>query len=252
MNLQLENILNLIPTFGVILILCGLIKIYTYYKYFHIFILPYLRASEVLILFMENLFGFLLVTLFVTYISLDFYHEIEIDGKGFQEALKTNALERLGYYLQEIWLGFIALGLSILSFFIYYKVRERVKGHEFLLSIPLFAFGYIFTPILPVLTKELVYQWYEYEVPILYIYFVFLILSLITFSVVSAINEAYKVQKHRYYLNTVFIFDDNESIISTEHIYYVGKTKDFLFYFNEKNKTPVIVPSIRLKKMYTQ
>ncbi|MGV3586680.1 MAG: hypothetical protein ACO1OF_06745 [Adhaeribacter sp.] len=251
MNLTIEDVEKLATILGFFLIFCGVIKIYTYYKVFNLTILPYLKITEILSLFLENVMAFLLVAIFVGITSLDFFYKINIDGAGFNLLLNLDFAQRIRLILMQINLSYWFFGISTLAFFFFYLLRKNINKYEFIISIPLFL-GYIIIPIITVLAKIQLKDWYGLELKIIFVFFCFLLLSLILFSIANALNEAYKVKKHQFFKNAVFIFDDNEKIISNQYLYYIGRTEGFIFFYNSRNEKPIIIPASRLKKNYSR
>ena len=57
------------------LLLCGFLKFYLYYKQFNISILRFIDFTEIITLFMDNLFGYLLISIPLTISTIFIYFD---------------------------------------------------------------------------------------------------------------------------------------------------------------------------------
>ncbi len=74
-------------------------------------------------------------------------------------------------------------------------------------------------------------------------------INLFIFSSVSGLNESFKVKRKNYYKGSEFELDSKQSIISTMDYYYIGKTKQFAFFYDRKNQKTDVIPVSRITKM---
>jgi hypothetical protein len=248
MNLSIDGIEKLITILGFFLIFCGTLKVYTYYKTFGLAITPYLKFTEVLTLFFENLFAFLLVAIFVTLVALDFFYKIRIEDLGASHITELTVFERTIFYIKEMKISHWFLAISAAGYFLLYKTRTNIKFYEFVLSLFMFVIGYYLVPILSVEFKLLLIDWYTLHVNVIYIYFVFLLISLTLFSVAMGLSESRKVKKHDFFINTVFELENENSIKSDRKRYYIGRTEDFIFFYDTLTQRPIVYPASKLIK----
>jgi hypothetical protein len=74
-------------------------------------------------------------------------------------------------------------------------------------------------------------------------------LNLILFAAFSGANEAYKVKALNYYKGTEFELDGSEKIISNDTNYYIGMTKQFVFFYDNKKNMTEVIPISKIKRM---
>jgi hypothetical protein len=125
------------------------------------------------------------------------------------------------YLFNKIHLSnFITLQISILSIFTIVVILFEVEKKHFTLS------GNRFDPFF----KQTVY----------------LFLLIIILTVGSSFTENHEVKIHKKYSGT--IIQINESVvISDDQNYFIGKTKNYLFFFKSKLKETDVYPMDRIK-----
>lgn len=218
-ELVLSTLIENTTLIGVFFVIGGMIKVFTYYKLFGIFIFEFFDIKEVLTLFANNIFAY---TIIIAYII---------------------AMILLIPIIHFYYLVLAPIVFTVLSI-IYFKLRKDIFIYEVALQNLLFwgVFLIIYCTF-PGLSKVGINQ------NLLQYYFLVLIIcSLIGFSLFNAANEYFKVVEKGYYFGTIIKFEDEE-IISTMDKFYIGKTDKYIFIFNRLTKETEIIPSEKLKKI---
>lgn len=78
----------------------------------------------------------------------------------------------------------------------------------------------------------------------LILYFIIITLMLIN----TTIDEIRNVKNNKKYLNTSFVTTKAE-IISDSFHYFIGKTKNYLFFYDEKLNKTIIYPMTEIKQL---
>lgn len=81
------------------------------------------------------------------------------------------------------------------------------------------------------------------------IVFIISALNLCFFAGISGISEAHKVKLTNYYFGSTFELDDGKIIQSNSEKYYIGKSKEFLFFYKPKEELTQIIPVSRIKNI---
>jgi hypothetical protein len=205
-----------LPTLGVLCLIGGIVKIFVYYKLFGIYIFPFIDIKEVISLFISNLLGFFIVLVYAALII-------------------TNSI------LEIIYIPAIFCGLS----FIYWILRKNVLFYEFLLINGLLWGIYGIAQWL--LTSYAINQGMVESLTNWTLFF--FMLSLIVYSIVSSLSEFYKVKWKRYYYYVDVFLDDNERITNQDRN-FIGKTQNFLFIYDFKEKRTEIYSSTKIAKVF--
>lgn len=227
-----KNILKVVfPFAGTTLITIGYLKLALYYKAFNIDIHNYVDIAEVLTAFLSDI---ILICLFVLLIWLTtFFHT------GKEEAIKTmldqskiegssNAFDRLiSFLFLSPFISFTTLisliGIVVKLIFFRNQLLEDPLG-IFILSLApaTFIFGYILfefkTKYQRVFKASLNSTYHNLIV------YLFIFLLATTYSLTEDISNV-KAKKSK---NISFMYDE-ESVITSNNLIYLGQTKDYLF-----------------------
>lgn len=221
MNLELLLEILFENTFllGTFFIICGIIKIFIYYKLFGILIFEFFDIKEVITLFANNLLAYFVLIIFIVSILL-----LRPNLAGFQ------------IYLTPIVFTVFSV--------IYYFARPKVFLYETVLQN--FLFWGLF--LLIIQTNNFLSS-NQIEQEKVSLYFLGLILvSLGLFSAFNGINEYYKVKFKKYYLNTEIEINGNK-FTSSESKYYIGKTEKYLFIYDELIESSEVIPTSSVNKI---
>lgn len=221
---SLDEILKYLPILGVILIISGNIKLLIYYKEFNLEIFPFIKLDEILILFMQNSLGYLVLLLacILSLIIFKFNYE--------QEA--SNSLsKRIVLYITNKRL-FILLVLFSITCLIYNSLRPKPCISEMCILLGAFVF---LTYLIPIIIQESYLKLKLNKEDLSPVLVITIFLSITTFSILSAFNEASKV-KLGYY-KTVEIEFENLIFKSNLNSYYIGQTQNYIFIYDSKKKS---------------
>lgn len=196
----------------------GLVKLFTYYKLFGIYIFEFIDIKEVLILFVSNLFGYFLV---FGIIAIAF--------------IRLPILEMFKYSIPVIF----SIGSVI-----YFASRKNVLFFDLLTMNILFWLIFLIVRelLLPIDSSNLTFERIS-NYTLLILFF-----SLIVYSIANTLTEFYKV-KHRFYYSGTKIIYTHEEFHSTNEKYYIGKTEKFVFIYDSRAKTTEVIPTSEVKKI---
>ena len=221
MNLELllEILFEKTVLLGTFFIICGIIKLFIYYKLFGILIFEFFDVKEVITLFANNLLAYFILIIFTASILL-----LSPNSTGF-------------------WVFWIPILFTVLSI-IYYLVRPNIFLYETIFQ-NIFFWGLFI--LINQINKYLSLNLIEQDK--LSLYFLGLILvTLGLFSIYNGINEYYKVRFKKYYLNTEIEINGNK-FTSSKSKYYIGKTEKYLFIYDELTETSEVIPTSSVNKI---
>lgn len=217
-EILIKIIFENLPILGGFFVIGGLVKIFSYYKFFGLYIYEFMDIKEVLTLFINNLLAYFIVLLFISMSILD---------------IKFIGISKYGFPI-------IFTILTIL----YFLLRKNIFIYELII---INFFFWLFVIIIKEFLPTLNTQTGSFE-EIKNFTLLFFLLTLIVYSLLNAINEYYKVKYKKYYSGTKILFDDFE-FISNDNKYYIGKTEKFVFIHDKEKKLTDIIPVSRLKKI---
>lgn len=204
---------------GIFFVLCGILKLFIYYKLFGIFIFEFFDIKEVLTLFANNLLAYLVIIIFTIVILL-----LDSQFSGFD----------------VIWLPIIFTGFSV----IYFLLRPKVFLYETIMQNILF-WGLFFIIIYS--NRYLISNQIGNDSLSLYL-LALILFSLGLFSIFNGFNEYYKVKFKNYYSKTILEINGN-CFTSNESKYYIGKTEKYVFIHDESTKSSEVIPVSNVDKI---
>lgn len=197
-----------------LIIFLGVIKLAFYYYYFSIPIIEYLELSEIVTLFLNDIIlYFLLLIPFAL-----FYWVTKFDWL------------LLVAYAVVFCLGVLS-GLN-------YSLKYKSQILLFIFCVILFSTSTLFLKLMPRKKIESI------QAPLLLIFFTLVIFIVAYTSRLSA-KEVYR---HNTFSGTEVVFSDT-LIRSNDSVYFVGKTKNFVFFYDIKGYTPIIYPFDKIVRM---
>ena len=230
-----------------LLVICGVVKLYIYYKSFGISIIEYLDLSEILILFFDNILSYLVVLIIGLFSGFNFIHNLESLGYFFDFLLQNNFWWRLLIYVKVnssiIWIMTVFIAGTCL----YQYLNSGVHKYEMWL---LATTGIITLFLMPVLYYEIrifACNHYLKEMPPQLILMVIMAIFLVLLSMANALNEQYKVKKLLYYKGSSFTIND-KIVESTSEFYYIGKTQKYVFFYEPMKRLCHVEPIQNIKK----
>lgn len=221
--MTLENIITIIfeniPLLGIFFLVAGLIKVFTYYKLFGVYIFEFIDIKEVLTLIINNILAYfaILVAFSILFIS--------------------------NTYLNGILSYLTPLSFTVFSL-LYFYLRKRVFLYEIALHNLIFWIFFISVSKIHSEAINPPTNTSQFKTQVLVIF----LLTLTLYSLINAFSEYYKVKYKHYYSKTKLQIEDIE-IISTLDKYYIGKTEKFIFIHNNLEKSNEIIPVSLVKKI---
>ncbi len=230
---------------GITILIAGLLRLYIYYKGFNISILPFLEPGEIGTIFFDNLLYFIGFTILnVVVISIFYKGCFDLIAKfkdfGFLKRLKAYGLLKFNK---------LTLFLLLSAIMYWIKIESRnIYLYEYFLWILLLLISIYINPIIIFESKRILIR-NSININHLSIVFLAASLNLFLFAGFSGANEAYKVKKLNYYKGTEFDIDDLGKIISNDTKYYIGKTRQFVFFYDSNNEKTEVIPISKVKSM---
>ncbi len=238
-----------IPYLGTLIILLGATKLTIYYSLFGINISSYLEFSEILTLFLSDLLFFIAI-IFLQYLWIFLTQpkkELDNISQKLHNALtENNLLKRiLAYAINGINLMLlISLWIIGIPFWLWLSELSFLTYLHFLYIL----FGVL---ALDTLIYETRRQWFvkfnEYP-KIIYTNLARLFIVLLGLTISSAYQDYEAVKTNKKYLGTTLNLTDKE-IISDSTYYYIGKTRNFVFFHDQNEQTNDIFPIREIKKL---
>lgn len=226
-----KNVIQYLPHFGSILIFLGVTRLIIFYNAFGISVINYLDFSEI-ITSMFDIISYIVFTVAGTLL----YLMMEKDKAAKNEKTKYKTIDKLhnisimvssvGIILLLVWLKIITILtltfwlMAFLSFvFLFFVLVRRINT----LSIS------------EIKNKQ-------------FILLSFVLLSIVSLSFYSN-YEASSIKNDKKTIGVTIIFDNDKALISDSTNYYIGKTKDYVFFYHEKEGISDVYPMSRIKKI---
>lgn len=222
---------------AVALLSLGVAKFVIYYKSFNIEILKYIDPSEIIILFADNILAAAPITLAISYAYI---YKILPFVQG-TASTNCSASERKFMYLEMLSTHFITLSILAFIAVVFSFTRKKITIFERITYIPL-SFLLIF--ILPIMNLEVSH--YFKQLNSIFLINSFLIINFFFVILIATVNEIIKVKKKHYFKNTYVQFD-NFDIQSNMNTYYVGMTKNYIFFYTVATKESTTYPVSKVK-----
>ncbi|MEI6123806.1 MAG: hypothetical protein WCQ95_09260 [Bacteroidota bacterium] len=246
-----DKLTSLLPYVGPLLILFGVIRLIVFYRNFGITIINYLDITEII----TSFFDILIITILAILNSM-FQQFLFVDKKNYeanknlwQKLISENNSKAFlslcfQYYKRQIIITFI-LVLSCVSLCIF------GKNINWVLILYLISFA-LFLLVVNFITIFIDRIHFEFKSPLYKkrrAYFVFYFLVLIIIICGFASWQAYDVKKMKSNIGITVTLDNDTILISNSSQYYIGKTKEYLFYYHEDLKVTDVIPMTRVKEI---
>lgn len=235
----------IIPFVSVFFIVCGMIHQIIYYSAFGVKINNFMDLPESIALFINDLMFDMGCIIFGAIIGLIIGGE---EGGNIWQRIyeEPNFWNRLKFYLRRasflIVMSATLLSVSVVLLIIRYK--NAYYALLFSSWIPLFIIYLIAMSEYRVKFKKKYKKELKAKIIVLFSYGI-IIFSQIIFSTLSDINL---VKNDKKYYGVSFRLDD-DLVISDSTKYYIGKTKNYLFYYNQKANKTTVYPMERIKEI---
>jgi hypothetical protein len=238
-NIKREFLKIIIPYIGTFLIFLGMLKLTIYYNAFNIKINHFLEITEVLTAFFNDLI-FVSVT-FAVVILINFLmitdSELQTDNKFHNDYVNEKSLKKR----IVAWLKKLSLLLICDILFLVMWIVSKILHKNILSSTSLWVGINVQFVLMFLLIEYKRKHFIVYNRPLgasLYNTILFSIVVVIAI-LTSTYNEISYVKEKKKYINTSFKVKEQEIISDSTH-YYIGQTKNYLFFYDEtKNRTSV-------------
>jgi len=219
-----------LPFGGALLVLFGIIRHVIFYYSFDVAIVSYLEFSEILLLFLERAIALTDLIILLTFL-------LTIKVKGYFLKHPNNARRWTNAFFI---LHFSGLGLILL-----HMLRDfRNENGLMIIVFMILSFAFIIPAITGLNELTFKLQGKSKSGSILVAFFLFLLCLTCASAEIDILNHR---QMRRYEGTKVFF--ENDTIIANDSILFVGKTRNFIFFYNENNHSAVIFPMGEVRKI---
>lgn len=200
-----------------VIVLLGIVNLMSYYYVFNIPITAYLEMTEINTLFLDQLPNYVLLLIPVLFL-----------------------LQYGRFLLFTLSLSLLALHLIIFN--------TRVQAEYQFLVVCAMVYG----PVFPYFTTRIAsrgcafFNWYYTQHKWKLINFMFI--SSVLCTGINGLFNAMLVKNRILYCGTKMMIDGKE-VIADSSVYYVGQTRNYLFWYDARESTPIIYPAGKLEKL---
>ncbi|QEC78760.1 hypothetical protein [Mucilaginibacter ginsenosidivorax] len=247
-----SSFLFYIPLFLVMSYLIGIIKMIVYYQYFNLDILSLIDISEAVNIALGNL----LRSIFVVVILIISINLLKYPIKVYAEILAamTFILNRYKKPNYNIIVGSSIVSLFLVSIFMFFeewrnhKVFNRLDSLEMLeqLSICVSLFVAIFFNFL---TINSYFSILKYKNLSTFVLAIIILSETALFSAIKNIQQSIESHNTGTSITILNPISKAEVLIKSDSCYfYIGKTKNYIIFYNDKTQITEIYPQSEVKK----
>lgn len=223
--MNLEKLKNLIPFLSLLVILSNAIKLITYYRSFGISIIDYMEWSEFTFSFLEDIYGYIIMLSGI----MVFQVIDDLFGKTIKPAQSSKPISKRHFYRKLIYSFLFIYGASSLA--CYWFMNWIVY------YITLIAMIFIY----------IIFSDRSKRIDSLTKYYL-LIPTLILFSYFNAKRELSMI-KEKVSAHQVVLQINNDKISTNKEIHYLGRTKNYTFFYNSTTKLSTIYPNKNIQSI---
>ena len=241
-----EDLQTIIPYLGTILIIFGIIKLNVFYSLYNIDINSYLEFTEVICLFLNDILNlaFIIISVIFLFFVIVPKNEDEQSQNHLIDVVENGKiLERIKIYFTEKFYIFIYLSLIFLITFSYIFDKSKLNiAYNYSFNILVIMFIKIISLELLrqlKIKKEIIPKLTYLRIIIFTFYFMF-------YSIKSAYTDFDLISEKKMYTGTIIELQDKK-FISDSTNYFIGKTKNYIFINNEKEKNCNVIPMSEVK-----
>jgi hypothetical protein len=249
-NIHIDRLKTIVPYAGPFLIFLGVLKLTIYYRAFNVQIMSFLDLSEVLTAFLDDLLLLTLAIGSVILFDLATTTKSELDSSRVLHdtfSFEPNFFKRLRIYLKRMAGFLVPINLVLILAVILQLFRPNPDFYYLIWTL--------LTPDILALCMLLLLEYKRrhyvlYKKPLdpsSYNLTLFLVVILVML-IFKAESDIHSVKVGKKYLNSSFVLD-SLTINSDSLHYYIGNTKDYLFFFDEQKNQSVVLPMNRIKRL---
>lgn len=259
-----EDLIKVFASISLILVIAGYLDLKSYYSYFGINISPYLNASEILISSLDNLTIVVISLIIQLLIWLSFFKylfEFTEDDINKYWVGKVRPKESSNDLTIIRFLGnkrIKVFTLMLLSVFVVSIILKLIfPKNDFILQLGLFLsiniwlFMLIYMGWLP-LTRVLIKiakNQEHYSPRLIVSVIVFLPTFLIAIWIKNAMFLGNRVRKHGNKEKIELVLQNNIRVSTNDSIRYIGRTENYIFFWNKNSWASTIYPSSEVKEI---
>lgn len=214
MNKYIDNTNKIIPLISTVILLSGIIKYYIYYNYFNININEYIDLSEFPLLFISDIL--LYVIIFIIYFS---YLPIPY--------IKEYFMKKYGAHNFSFKYSKVVVPIVLISFILLFL--NSIVTNSFS-KIDVFAIqaelAFIFGTVLLFLKLKNVRT---YTI-------IVCLFMMLTFPILNGISDIDLIKKGMSSYNISFSYNKDEFETNTNHLIFIGKTRNYVYLYDVKTK----------------
>lgn len=235
--MNLKRITEILPLFGVFLVLLGYLKLYLYYNHWNIAIIDYLDISEITLLFLSDvhiIVAFVAIFLFPLTIGLAIIKYVEMKDEQRRESQSQQSTEIVGGspvitesfsdHIQVKFVMMIACLIVAIVFISCFFAFNKI----WLLYFSTFGFLQFVMTLM-----DYIFHNDNNDKMIMQITFV---LSATAFSILVAHYDICKTERNPAKYQTTIIANDYILNTSASNL-YIGKTNNYVFLYDKETKT---------------
>ena len=242
---------EIIPYMGAVIVFLGVTRLFFYYQSFGINIVSYLEFSEIITSFLHVMVIVVIFFMFSTIQSILQTGKSEHERK---KQLKQDILNEERFFVR-LWLYLKYHDYILFSFFAYLLIHitvwiilKKIYFQDFILLIAVYFGGFL----LYVIASEVEVKHNQLKSSETAKRFSELLLTA-TFFVVLTIwvtyQEVHSVKRDKITYGTSLILKDESIYKSDSCNYFIGKTQNYVFFYDEDSKSTEVIPVSELKRM---
>lgn len=229
-----------------ILIYLGFFELWIYYKIFNLNIIYYIDFSEIIVSFLGDILILILISigLIYSYYMFNIKFNLQEELKNIEEKSKIKYSKRLVKILKGYSGTFI--GIFIIGIMIFFLFKTNVLKW---IGVVIILQNILYIPF-DIIIQEIRIAYYNKHKELastnifVYIFEFIAILLMLSF---FTLNEAQSVKNYYYYGTEVTI---NSNVMKSDSIeYFIGKTRNYIFFYNDTAKVARIFPMDDVKEI---
>nr|WP_321484991.1 hypothetical protein [uncultured Draconibacterium sp.] len=249
---SIQRGISLIPALTIFLIFFAALKNYFYYTHFGLNIFDFWSLQEIIISFLDEIVFIIIMILAISTIlptripsPLKLLYEFR-NEKKIIDIKPKNPVENQKAVV-EITKIYRIIGLLTFSLIFIFSLFQffTKKTNEYQLWLSILATSTLIAGTI-VLSSQIIKA--KDFFPLIIYFPVLLTIALFGFSLILASFDITSVKFNGKYAGTVIEFKDR-TIVSDAHCYYIGKTKDYIFMHDEREKKNIIYKTDDIKKI---
>lgn len=245
MKLTAENIVKHIPLLSGVAVIGGILKSIVYYKFFGLRIIPYLEPSEYLLMFVDDIIKVVTI-LAVCVLVVEFY----VDRKTLSTQDEESAMNVTKIRLQKGKKLSRRILFIVMIFFIGWSAYlGYLIGIYCAINTLVILFCFLFIPA--AVAKLLIFFWERNEEHTSLIFSLGICVLVVLWMAAAGFNDA---NSERYLSDKKFtVALRSDSLIkNSDSCLYIGRTKNYAIFYNQKSGLNRIIPVSEIKYEYVK